>query len=126
MAADSSLPNGVSTLINSHEDRLQRVEEAVNSCAVAVAECKGEVAAIGDKVEAGFATLGKRLDHYNGLQEKHADMDGRLRHLEAKAKAKVKRVGAIKGAGYGVLLTGLGAAAAKFGEDLIRALFRAH
>lgn len=124
MAAE--LSNGTSALISSHEDRLQKVEEGVKECAVAVAGCQGEIKRIGEKVDDGFAALGEKLDKYNGLHEKTAALGDRLHTLEVKAKVKAKRIGAVKGAGWGVLLTGLGAAAAKFGEDIVRAIFRAH
>lgn len=109
----------VSTLISSHEDRLQRVESNVGDLTVAVAEARGDIQRTEGKVDDGFQALSEKLDRYNGLHERFEFLEPKVARLEAGAKGRARLVSGIKKAGIGILLTGLGGAAAKLGEVLL-------
>lgn len=123
MATESSHEsNGVSPLLQSHETRLGRVEDGVNDCKVAVAETNLALKQLVETVEKGFAHLDKRFDGHEAADVKLAKLDPRITALEATHKARAKKITTVKAAGTGLLLTGAGAAIAKFGEHIAAAL----
>lgn len=109
--------NGASPLLHSHETRLGRVESGVNECKISIAETNVQLKQLVDTVKEGFAHLDARFDQHEE-QDAKVNVEPRLKALEASQKSKVKKIDAAKKAGVGLLLTGAGAAVAKYGEHI--------
>lgn len=96
-------PNGQ---IESHESRLQRVEQNTSELAKRIAELGVKVDTLNNILEQSGARLNLTLERATEAIESIHD---RIRPLEEKEMARTERSSTIKKAFFGMLLAGIGA-----------------
>lgn len=106
----------INPLLESHEDRLQRVEGLVSSTREDVSALKVDVGALGQAVAAGFLASHSKLDK---ALEGIAGMEPRLASLETERKASDARKRWVRNSIIGLVLTALGGAATAGAERFV-------
>lgn len=126
-------PNQLAMVVDSHEERIQRIEEVQPAVMVQVSQCVSEIGFTKQMLAETKEAVMDKLDSLQKTMNDHAsasatgfkevavvlnDQTNRLEKLEADKKKTAERLGLLKKGGFGALAIVVGALLTKFGERL--------
>lgn len=126
-------PNQLAMVVDSHEERIQRIEEVQPAVMVQVSQCVSEIGFTKQMLAETKDAVMTKLDSLQKTMTDHAaasatgfkdvavvldDQTARLEKLEADKRTKDARIGLLKKGGFGAFAIVVGALLTKFGERL--------